>query len=346
PATTYNEIIRELDPQAQANFALSCRTANHAVSAFERRAYKIEYLYGRYFPNAELIRSFRLLQYQYGILVSGSLVLAYLERISFQSSDLDVYVNVGRVAPLISFLESAGYQFQPHSHRNATLFNTVRTITNVTAAQLGIHNNFHVGRIIGVFNFKLLDNVVQIVVTFHDPFDAIANFHSTCVMNFASFSHVVSLFPYTTFVSHATVKIPRRQGDSVQAEDERYQSALAKWNDRGWTVASLPSAADYLRPSSAFSDGERCPGDRLSWLRQLPPCVNDDPITSSYPPIHWNLDPVRGNSWLQKVTHGRFVMLYGNYTSNKLQRYYTARQMNVMINGHRKSVRLLSNDPF
>ncbi|THU80224.1 hypothetical protein K435DRAFT_874598 [Dendrothele bispora CBS 962.96] len=68
--------------------------------------------------------------------------------------------------------------------------------------------------------------------------EVILNFHSTCVMNFATHDYAVSLFPFPSLVSRASL---------VNANNEDDASiALKKYMDPGWEMLKVPGYTDFL----------------------------------------------------------------------------------------------------
>ncbi|KAK7471088.1 hypothetical protein VKT23_002503 [Stygiomarasmius scandens] len=290
PPPTHDSFISFLDPVDRINFGRCCKDARRAVKIFERKAYHLQLLYGRYFGSDNHIATFQRIQRDHGVLVSGSTVVAFLDHVYFPEADLDVYANITVALHVVEFLEGIGYAFHSRDDCNQTFYDSFHSLSPANTRDPHEYGS----SIAGVLDFRLDNRLVQVIVTVHGPMDAILKFYGT--------------------------------------ETEQTQTAISKWERRGWSFAPLPSASDYLRPSTEFSDGERCVGDRLSWI--VPLRFLDDAFSPDCMPSYllWLRDPIRGNSWYQSIVGQRlFVMSHVNVTATHLRREYTANHCAKLI---------------
>ncbi|KAK7445784.1 hypothetical protein VKT23_014780 [Stygiomarasmius scandens] len=294
---------------------------------FERKAYQFQYLYGRFFRSEDIISRFRRIQYDRGVLVSGSTVVAFMERIVYPESDLDLYTNTADVYVLVDFLEDIGYVFKPRNERNADLLSRLRS--NPASRVSHDNSDFYLGNgIVAVFDFRQHDEVIQVIGTSHGPFGAILSFHS---------SELFSVPPFGSL----KFKVPPRNSEYTPQEQDRITLALEKWRLRGWDPTLLPSAADFLRPSTEFCEGERCAGDKLSWVipmeymarRRNAISGGDNRCSDNLTlPTKWSSDPVGGNTWYQSVSlQDMFSMSFSNVSALHLRCFYTAKYLSRMV---------------
>ncbi|THV00426.1 hypothetical protein K435DRAFT_657263, partial [Dendrothele bispora CBS 962.96] len=304
-------VIRELSPHDRIRYSLACRETRDYVASFNERAFHVARILRRYFPDASVLSKFRYLQYYLDILISGSTALQFLERTTYNNTDLDLYMNYEAVPQFKRFLETtAGYVWTPRCpHETSAYRNLYEAYATVSP-----HIPYEARGIVKVFNFLCEGETVQVIATKNGPMDAILGFHSTCVMNVITFSHAYSLFPYTTFHSNANVRISRRFTSAPAILT--YKAAIEKYERRGWQSAYIPSSDVYLRLCSEFRTGLRYVGDSSSWTVALEGIAGDVLGTTGLglePRLMGReMDPVRCNSWFQKVDGRKFSVFNDN----------------------------------
>ncbi|PBK68204.1 hypothetical protein ARMSODRAFT_843910, partial [Armillaria solidipes] len=101
---------------------------------------------------------------------------------------------------------------------------------------------------------------VQIIIAQYSVLDLIFNFHSVTVMNIITWSHAISLYPFSTFemclglISNFT---------STRA---RQQVIKKKYALRGFLLAYNPG---YFFGVAEFHRGSRYVGNKYSWIIPL-----------------------------------------------------------------------------
>ncbi|KAK7019409.1 hypothetical protein VNI00_018064 [Paramarasmius palmivorus] len=242
---------------------------------YESVVFGLSRLYGPFFDN-DSIRDFRILQIKTGALVSGSCVVQLLSRRPFAPSDLDVFVGKDYVLAVGEFLEKAGYTFHPlktlqegkvkiteeqHAHFEAAVQAEFDKPTPNTGT---VADRYEFTTLAGVFNFfNPSGKKVQIVAVNHEPIEAILGFYSTVVMNIATATEIISLYPMTTFVEGRAL--------FVKQYSRTVEVARTKYEARGWSTFEMLSASDYLRTEHELSLKTRWIGDGHCWVIKLPP---------------------------------------------------------------------------
>ncbi|THU80759.1 hypothetical protein K435DRAFT_695031, partial [Dendrothele bispora CBS 962.96] len=324
-------VLSQLSPIDRHRYSLVSREALATVRSFNNRAFRVSKLLNDYFPDVRHLTRFRHLQRQLGVLISGSTALQFFNLVTYQDSDLDLYVNVEHAKPLILFLSEIGYVFAPRSPGQHEFQR------RLSDDNLGVLRRRYEGRgIMIVFDYLKNGKKIQVIVTKQGPVDCILGFHSTCVINFISHSHTYSLFPYTTFESRATVRLSRALHPHDR-DDDNFEAAIRKYRERGWMDANLPSAAVYLSSRSEFYDGERSVGDAATWKIQLE-AIGDDAV-----PFHFvtsAVEPVGCNSWYQKIQGTNFVIEHDNMGVGIFHQPCTVKHLWALI----PHVRSLSRD--
>ncbi|KAK0435002.1 uncharacterized protein EV420DRAFT_1282049 [Desarmillaria tabescens] len=211
------------------------------------------------FFDAQGRRLFVDLQQLTGALISGSTAISFFNDTMYRNSDLDVYVEHDKHAPLINFLLEEGYTFIPSKKSNSHSIDTPLfppTPPNHIRFEFDI-TTYDSESILSVYNFRRHDTgrAVQIIATSHCPLNTILNFHSTCVMNFISDCYAVSLYLDATFVYHVALANYR----------------MTHINDSGWKYVTRRKCAHTLDYRSVV----RRVGDEFCWVVDLWDDVED-----------------------------------------------------------------------
>ncbi|THU88957.1 hypothetical protein K435DRAFT_678950, partial [Dendrothele bispora CBS 962.96] len=216
-------------------------------------------LLSKYFLTHELEPFYRM-QEDCGVVVSGSTVLQFFTGCRWES-DLDLYVLIPALWSAGSFLSSCGYDYDPTLGQITNFIKASNTIL-MSPPALDHHTSYPGSGIASVFNFKKGNRKIQLIACRSNILQVILGFHSTCVMNFVTRHHAVSLFPRSTLHSRTSL---------VNAIDPNptLANALAKYADRGWQMLSHPPLQDYLSPESELGQVIRYPGDQFCYIRPL-----------------------------------------------------------------------------
>ncbi|KAK7032394.1 hypothetical protein VNI00_013142 [Paramarasmius palmivorus] len=224
------------------------------------------------------VNLFRGLQMETGALVSGSAVVQYLSRRQLSPSDLDIFVTKDYVLLIGRFLFQRGYVFspmvtlmdgrkrlseeQPLDFVEAVYDELIKAKPNTGE----VADRYEVTEIAGVFNFVKATGGngerVQVIATEGEPrfVFVFTNFRVSLalVMNIASATEVVSLYPWTSFVENRALYLKK--------DTRAVLSARRKYEDRGWASIDMLSAEQYLDRSSELSSVPRWVGDGRCWV--------------------------------------------------------------------------------
>ncbi|KAH7890359.1 hypothetical protein F5I97DRAFT_17360 [Phlebopus sp. FC_14] len=309
----YELVFAPLSPRSLVRVALTCRAAYQAAAAFKQRAFNVNRHLSQYFSDP---LAFRSLQAKTGTLISGSNALQFLDRSFYLGSDLDVYTHPGHTFEVCRWLvESEGYHFVPRGIQDKdwreeikdNWDGTQRRIIRVEEVAEDVE--YPLSGIEGVYTFKKHPNaegsnqdsrIVQVIGCKSSPFDAIINFHSTCVMNFIAFNAAYSLYPLATFEHRSSFAMSKTR-NSITTDN-----AFAKYSQRGWHFYFAPRPRDVAgRHCTPFMFGAtRWVGDNYTWTLPLDTTgIMARPATNtSSEPFPW--DPVVYNSWSLRTKYG------------------------------------------
>ncbi|KAK7018724.1 hypothetical protein VNI00_018284 [Paramarasmius palmivorus] len=256
------------------SWALRCQ-----VSQYERTTFGLNAIYGPFFKSFDDIERFRTFQSDSGALVSGSVLVRVLSRRGFTPSDLDLFVRTGRVLDSGKLLGSLGYKFKPLSTvmegKRVKSLEQSPVFPEAVDAALASHHpgagtvaeRYDDCSVAGVFNFRNEDGMnVQVVATKGEPVEAILGFYSTLVMNVATATQVVSLYPMTSFVKRWAMYLRPYTWSVIHAR--------IKYEFRGWQSVDMVTAAQAASVDNELSVKTRWFGDRHCWIIDLPPLAN------------------------------------------------------------------------
>jgi hypothetical protein len=112
-----------------------------------------------------------------GTLISGSVALQFFNRMTWPSSDLDIYVHRTSAALAVMFIVHNGYTFDPRKSQNKDIFKQLSESTRDRAPS-------YLGRgIADVLDFHKGDKKIQVIVATNTPMEIILAFHSSMSIN-------------------------------------------------------------------------------------------------------------------------------------------------------------------
>ncbi|THU97394.1 hypothetical protein K435DRAFT_857616 [Dendrothele bispora CBS 962.96] len=342
-------IFRQLSPVARYRYALTCKQSDSLVSEYNRDTFRVRRVLARFFDTLLDIMQFRVLQYELGMLISGSAALQFFDDSVYPESDLDVYIELDRggerMERLGRFLMDRGYTFSPILDQPNDFYQAL--VDALVARSLWAQGHgqqledafqqfpqwegYAGNGMAAIFNFAKGGKHVQVITCRHTPLEVILHFHSTCVMNITTHSHAYSFYPYTTFEDRVSVHVP-----TFTTGRDKHKRARAKYARRGWTMVPTPSASTYLRrrPNSEFRNGMRAVGDQNCWVIRLeplyePPNNNNSSETEAIPPEYQNLyfpmhiedDPVRAHVWENYTSFASFKVHFKIISSPLVLQY-------------------------
>ncbi|THU95839.1 hypothetical protein K435DRAFT_778841 [Dendrothele bispora CBS 962.96] len=342
-------IFRQLSPVARCRYALTCEQSDSLVSECNWDTFRVRRVLARFFDTLVDIVQFRVLQYELGMLISGSAVLQFFDDSVYPESDLDVCIELDRegerMERLGRFLMDRGYTFTPILDQPDDFYQALvdaLVARSFWAQGHGQHleeafqqfpqcEGYTGNGMAAIFNFAKGRKHVQVITCRHTPLEVILHFHFTCVMIIITHSHAYSFYPYTTFEDRVSVRVP-----IFTTGRDKHKRARAKCARRGWTMVPTPSASTYLRrrPDSEFRNGMRAVGDQNCWVIRLeplyePPDDKNSSETEDIPPEYQNLyfpmhiedDPVRAHVWGNHTSFASFKVHFKIISSSSVLQY-------------------------
>ncbi|KAH9484529.1 hypothetical protein JR316_0004011 [Psilocybe cubensis] len=189
----------QMDLRTLIRFGRSCQELNSRVESYMGHTFTVSrYLEPVLLPSEH--SSFRHLQYDTGLVISGSTVLHFISRdTSWRPANLDLYVELRRASPVIAWLLSAGFiylsrPFDDDYETAQSALNKAQHILNYNKERPGRDNCRGVQ-----LAFWRNCHFITLYATTHSVMEAILTFHSTGIMNMITHDKVYSLYPNATF---------------------------------------------------------------------------------------------------------------------------------------------------
>ncbi|KAF9003840.1 cytochrome P450 [Hymenopellis radicata] len=249
----FPEIYSFLSPLDIVCWGMTAKVFQQSVTDYY--AANLARLLGRFFDTPEEIRTFREVQRDYGMFISGSSGVQFLDNIHFPGSDLDLYVESRHGLAIGSFLLALGYEYTPRPTQPEQ-FDYSR----------GVRSYYTHSGIAGVYTFCRGGQKVQLITSKGPPLEIVFLFHSTPPMNIITYNRVYSLYPKATFEERRGLIVTQSQSRPGSVESNQY--GLQKYRDRGWTLSSV---TENHAPKSDFRPGLRWVGDGRCLSLHLPP---------------------------------------------------------------------------
>ncbi|KAK7021331.1 hypothetical protein VNI00_017433 [Paramarasmius palmivorus] len=290
-------IFDEMTPSEIETFRKVCRSTRNQVQAYDDIVFGVTNIYRSFFPSAVDIENFRVLLARTGGIVSGSVLVKVLSRKDFQPADLDVFVRSCHAQMFGKFLLDIGFVFIPLAtkiegnrrctiEQNPDFYLAVKAeLSSWTPNTGNIADRYDNSALAGVFTFVHKEGgKIQIVATRTEPIDVILGFHSTAVMNIATATQIISLYPKTSFIDYKSLFLTSTSGSVT--------SARLKYCSRGWHPIDTITAVELLDYDCELSGKTRWVGDRHSWIINLAPLSEKDVDASAYDALFttsWNV---------------------------------------------------------
>ena len=196
--------------------------------------WKVEKLFDRYGIKFE---EFRVKMREYSAVISGGLILQFLDREVWEESDMDVYVKRGSKAKAIRLyiVEQCGYELCPKGDNPESWTVGIQSVVSY------------------VKTVKGRKRCVQVMSTMCAPEDCVLRgFDRTAVMNIATADRIYGLFPRTTFVDRNMVVL--REWSAGAGRKEKYEAR--GWTSVGWKLEEELQQARRI-------------GDSMCWVMKL-----------------------------------------------------------------------------
>ncbi|KAH7869392.1 uncharacterized protein C8R40DRAFT_1024903, partial [Lentinula edodes] len=224
PLETSEAIMDRLPVSDLLTLSRSCKQTRIDVTNYKERVFSIQHAYRNFF-NTEEIAQFQKLQNATGLLVSGSIVLQFFNRETY-NGDLDAFCNIRYCAIAGEWLISHGYSFQSKEGQPLDFNDSFSQISNNNQTQ-----DYNFNTVAGVWNFMRNTSKIQLIATCGAPLECIFTFHSTCVMNVFTHRAAYCLFSKLTLEDKVTMLI-----DLQAPLTERQMYPIRKYEDRGFSI--------------------------------------------------------------------------------------------------------------
>ncbi|KAJ7599488.1 hypothetical protein C8J56DRAFT_1040372 [Mycena floridula] len=226
-------------------------------SSYTALAFDINRKLQPFFANDAVVSKFRRQLNSSGALIGGSFALQYFTRSEFPTSDLDIYVYLGRAESLIEFCLHAGFRDCP---RPGEFHRWTERLDDYEERE-----EQHDGSIKGVINlFNEDGKKMQIIIAQKTPTDAILSYHSTSTL--------------MTFVHERNLVTGKLRDKFVPL------MAISKYEQRGYRSVTTLDPTHNCQYGT-FHCGTRRIGDRHTWVITFPDASEKV------------CDPYEGNLW-------------------------------------------------
>ncbi|KAJ3904923.1 hypothetical protein F5879DRAFT_921856 [Lentinula edodes] len=250
PAETSEAIMDCLPVSDLLALSKSCKQTRLDVEKYKQRVFSIQHAYRNFF-NVEEVAQFQRLQNLTGLLVSGSIVLEFFNRESY-NGDLDAFCNIRYCAVAGQWLISHGYLFQAKDGQPSEFVECLSESYNnnqirVVASDEDLED-YSFNTVVGVWNFMRKSSRIQVIGTCGPPLQCIFSFHSTCVMNVFTHHAAYCFFAKLTLEDKITMLV------NLQAPlTAREMYPIRKYENRGFSIMHRPSFRLICDPYSSLS---------------------------------------------------------------------------------------------
>ncbi|KAJ7725026.1 hypothetical protein B0H16DRAFT_1472006 [Mycena metata] len=208
---------------------------------------------------------FRELLQQCGAVVSGSQITQLLDRARYPGSDMDIFLRVGGLGDMGTWLQDQGYAYVSQYPNYKTAHRRIlrishRIITERNPGGPAVQGVFNYQRFIASTTTIFLQKIQLIAVDTNPIQHVLFDFHSTCVMNFMTFDAVISIFPLPTFILHKSYVLRNR--DELGNQSDEWKS---KYRDRGFRIVQRRTKGQH----HDLVLGKRSIADKNSWIIKL-----------------------------------------------------------------------------
>lgn len=174
--TTDDVILDALPPAEIYRYSRTCKTAYVIAQSYIRRRFCIDNILGLYFSEKQIIE-FRHLQFHTGMIISGSTALQFFNRLVYDDSDLDIYVDHRHRESVAIWLRDIGYIFKPTKR-----FGT-KTLEEAIFGLSPFEDNtgLQYWGAMSLLNFEKESpqRKIQLITTDGTPITTVLNFHSS-----------------------------------------------------------------------------------------------------------------------------------------------------------------------
>ncbi|KAF7980411.1 hypothetical protein HWV62_38228 [Athelia sp. TMB] len=325
----YEPLLDASSPLTIFSFGLTCKKANTCVETYQRTTFSINKHLEFFLPD---VISFRNMQMRTGAIISGSNVVQFMDRTHYEDADLDIYVNPGHGQEVgVHMIETQGFRAIGRGQGGAGLatLSLEDSLTRATAMARRADERAAITRynqrsICIVFSMERTteDGKIlraQIIVATECVFNAVMNFHSTCVMNVITYDRAVSFYPLATFEARKNNQVIA-YGTS-QSSLTSARAAILKYDARGF---AKPAQRSKKMVRELYQYGcDRKVGDRWcwtikfdlagieprQWLESDPWDLEPEPTRRSRPRPQPQ-DPIMENKWKLSGPISRTSMKY------------------------------------
>lgn len=328
PTTTDDALIDALSMGEMVRFGWVSKEAQAKVISYIKRHFNISKVL-KPFVSASDIDDFRRLMARTDMIISGSIALQFFARVTWPSSDTDLYVEKIHAAQIAAWLIEHDFVFQPCDQNPISWQEITHCTPDVLPDSCLCFEPLNtIGYILGdtVLNFKnnRTGRLAQVVMCNGTPLQSVLNFHSStflyqyifdsftdipvsaAVLNIITHDYAYCLYPKATLDKKKSLYLP-----SAFATVPHVMSALNKYRDRGWDVVNRLHDYEAFGDEPLFPFGPRRVSDAKSLKIRWCPVLD---IPSSTIDI---------NSWIVSYDGSMIPQFHGVLCrANRLRRSY------------------------
>ena len=158
------------------------------VNSYIRRKFQLHSILERYF-SADQVLEFRRLQFNTGMLISGSTALQFFDRTVYSEGDLDLYVEHRLRKSIAIWILHVGYTYVPHEDSEFPTLDEALSPEDVDIDRTGLNvsqshsehpeHEYSAGVMVLTFEKQEPYRKVQIITSLFSPISKVLRFHSS-----------------------------------------------------------------------------------------------------------------------------------------------------------------------
>ncbi|KAF9491402.1 hypothetical protein BDN71DRAFT_1398402 [Pleurotus eryngii] len=269
----HESIMEQLSLNNLHWYSLTCKAIYDEVQGHYKHNYSLNPILKLFIPS-EYIPAFHRLQKKYRPVISGSVALQFLTRVTYPESDLNLYVKYACAFEVGKWLELEVGCTVLDFHGEACPF--YHTFLRCNYSFKGMH---------AVFSFLSPINLrkVQLIICWCNVIEVILSFHSTIIMNVITVSYAYSFHGEETLERKISLAVDRARSAPMNLE-----AAQRKYSNCGWMMVSTQAVALQLKAFEGWT--ARRVGDSKCWIVRLPAVEGAD--------VFLTTDPLSKNEWV------------------------------------------------
>ncbi|KAK7033684.1 hypothetical protein VNI00_012684 [Paramarasmius palmivorus] len=242
------------------------------LNQYTSTTFALPNIYGHFFtPNQQPVIRTKLAHA--GGLISGPAVFDMFRRQSAEPQRIDIYAPENTIPAIGQAIKEMDYTYQPLPSKVKNRWNydkqlpvfedAVRCEFSKWCPNTGDIDSFcDDSTVAGVFTFaNKKEKEIRLIATRTEPVEVILSFHSTHLMNFATATEYVSLYPKSTFLDKRALVL--------ETPTTAMQGIYDQCGKEGWTTTNSLTAEEVLRRDDELSLQTRWVGDSHCWIIKL-----------------------------------------------------------------------------